>query len=183
MFELYVIDYLPDQPHPGGRQWSYTLPLPEGVGFRLLAGPGYDPPWGVFHCGAELPLSAHVRAVPEDTCRALHAAAQYPPALAPARDDLAAAYHGRPAPTDAAFCAAYAAALRAHLRRQPQAGHVLAVSATTEAGLIEPGGVYWVLGHAPAPGQVRYVLGDRVATGPASGFALTSAQLAALPPA
>lgn len=181
----YLVDYLPDQPVAGGHQWSYTLPIPEGVGFRRLAGPGFDPPWAVFACERALPRSAHVRRLSRDLYTALRGTEHYPPALAVATGVLALEYRWEP-PTKRAFSARYAALLREELARQPAAGYRLAaaVGAARRYHPVgpEPGRFHWVLGYAPEGERVWYVdARGRVSHAPADDFALTAAERTALP--
>jgi hypothetical protein len=154
--------------------------LPPKVGFLLMASPGDAPPWGVFGCNSEVPLSANVRQIPEDLSFALAGAKHYPPALALAREDLGKEFKDRRA-SELEVCRRYAAALREHMAQQPNAPYLFVQATGDEPGYLTRGQFYWVLRYLKGSDAVKWVSSDYfVYENPTSDFAVSQDQLAAL---
>jgi hypothetical protein len=169
----YLVDY-------GPTSHGAAPALPPGVGFLLMAGPGYNPPWGIFSCSTEVAPSEHVHPLPEDVLRTIWAAEHYPPALALARDTITGEFEGR-LPTREVFAARYAELLREHMRQQPEAGYLFTEATGDEPGYLTRGMFYWVLLYSAETGLVSWVSSDYfVYQNSSSDFALEYSQLEAL---
>jgi len=169
----YAADYQPTK-HGAGPTF------PEGVGYLLMAAPRDGPSWGVFQCMAKVPLADHIFAIPEDLRRALSTAEHYPPALAIARDAVAAGFRDRRPSRDDLF-RLYTEHLLKHMSLQPSAPYLFVEATGDEPGYLTRGQFYWVLRYLKGAGTVNWVSSDYfIYENSASDFALSEDQLSAL---
>ena len=166
----YFIGYQKD-----GNGWA--PPIPHGIGFLLLAGPGVDPPWGLFTVEADLPASAHVRTISDELEHLIRSAERFPPALAIARDLVTAEFDSA-SPTHEEFSARYVTLLLQQLRDQANAPYLLTKAVGSELGYLIPGEFYWVLRYLRGSSAVAWVSADYfVYQNPVTDFDLSPEQL------
>lgn len=159
---------------------GWTPPIPRGVGFLLLAGPGFDPPWGIFAVEAELAESSHVEPISDELEHLLRSAERFPPALAIVRDLVAAEFDDQ-LPTYEQFSSRYSELLHEQLLDQPNAPYLLVRAIGGESGYLIPGDFYWVLRYLRGSSSIAWVSADYfVYQNPVTDFELSSEQLESL---